>query len=82
MHAPPHPTHAHYTHTPCATARQALDWIQATLRVGQPVAFGLMLACIAASSFTFITTLLVVCGGFPNGLPQALQLVVQRKQGA
>ncbi|WIA15275.1 hypothetical protein OEZ85_001946 [Tetradesmus obliquus] len=47
----------------------ALERIQSTLRVNKAVAFGLMLAGIAISSFTCISLAIVLCGGFPNGLP-------------
>jgi hypothetical protein len=46
-----------------------LDRLQSGLRVNKGVAFGIMLACIAVSSFTLISTMLIVCGGFPNGVP-------------
>jgi hypothetical protein len=47
----------------------ALERIQSTLRVNRAVAFGMMLAGIAVSSFTCISLAIVLCGGFPNGLP-------------
>jgi hypothetical protein len=46
-----------------------LDKLQKTFRVNKAVAFGMMLCLIAVGSFTFISTLLVVAGGFPNGPP-------------
>ncbi|KAF6246109.1 hypothetical protein COO60DRAFT_1650162, partial [Scenedesmus sp. NREL 46B-D3] len=47
----------------------ALERIQSTLRVNKAVAFGIMLAGIAITSFTCIGSAIALCGGFPNGLP-------------
>lgn len=49
---------------------KALDQIQAGLRVNKAVAFGVMLCCIAVTSFSFISCMLILAGGFPNGVPQ------------
>jgi hypothetical protein len=46
-----------------------LDTLQNTFKVNKAVAFGMMLGCIAASSFTLISCMLVLAGGFPNGPP-------------
>lgn len=48
---------------------KALDRLQETFRVNKAVAFGMMLCCIAVSSFTLISCMLIVAGGFPNGPP-------------
>jgi predicted lysophospholipase L1 biosynthesis ABC-type transport system permease subunit len=47
----------------------ALDKLQQMFRVNKAVAFGIILACIAVSSFTVISCMLVLAGGFPNGPP-------------
>jgi hypothetical protein len=48
---------------------KALDTLQQTFRVNKGVAFGMMLVCIAVGSFTLISSMLVLAGGFPNGPP-------------
>ena len=47
-----------------------LDATQRRLRVSRGVAFGLLLAMIAAGSFTIIFGTITAVGGFPNGVPQ------------
>lgn len=48
---------------------KALEFIQQVLRCSKGVAFGIMLAGIAVTSFTCISLAIILCGGFPNGLP-------------
>lgn len=46
-----------------------MDASQRRLRVNRGVAFGLLLAMIAAASFTVIFGTIAALGGFPNGPP-------------
>lgn len=47
-----------------------LEATQKRLGVNKGVAFGLLLAMIAAGSFTVIFGTIALLGGFPNGIPQ------------
>lgn len=48
---------------------RALAAIESRLRVNKAVAFGAMLAAIAATSLSCITLAIIAAGGFPNGPP-------------
>jgi hypothetical protein len=46
-----------------------LDMMQRVLRVNKATAFAIMLFGIAITSFGGIATAIILCGGFPNGIP-------------
>jgi hypothetical protein len=46
-----------------------MEGTQRRLRVSKGVAFGILLAMIAAGSFTVIFGTIAALGGFPNGVP-------------
>lgn len=46
-----------------------LDATQRRLRINRATSFGLLLALIAAGSFTIIFGTIAAVGGFPNGVP-------------
>ena len=52
-----------------ASFDRAIGAIQRRTGLGKPLAFGIMLAAIAATTSATLVTVIWLCGGFPAGLP-------------